>query len=134
MRRGRLLRRWRRWGGPLAGGLAVGALAASGAWWLAAPVALAAAVCAFLPDLVRGWRTVGRFGAAERASRRARRLIAQAPPGALATRLAVQAYRDAAAAEDDDLGRLAGMRQAAQLAQAACRETAPPRAEPPRAR
>jgi hypothetical protein len=71
---------------------------------------------------VRGWRTVGRFRAADRAALQARRLIAQAPPGTPATRLALRAYRDAAAAEGDDLARLAGMRQAAQLARTARRE------------
>jgi hypothetical protein len=121
MARRELARRWARWGRLLAALLLVGAVAAAGAWWLAAPALLLAVVAAFLPDLVRGWRTVGRFRAADRAALQARRLIAQAPPGTAATRLALRAYRDAAAAEDDDLGRLAGMRQAAQLARTARR-------------
>jgi hypothetical protein len=120
-RRG-LVRRWIRWARLLAAALVAGAVAAAGAWWLAPPVILAAALAAFLPDLIRGWRTVGRFTAAERAARQARGLIAAAPVDASATALAVRAYREAAAAEDDDLARLAGMREAAQLARAARRQ------------
>jgi hypothetical protein len=122
-RRG-LVRRWIRWVRLLAAALLAGAVVAAGAWWLAPPVILAAALTAFLPDLLGGWRTVGRFAAAERAARQARGLIAAAPVDAAGTALAVRAYREAAAAEDDDLARLAGMRQAAQLARAACRRRA----------
>ncbi|MDX6647744.1 MAG: hypothetical protein QOK40_3471 [Miltoncostaeaceae bacterium] len=123
MGRRRLVRRWKLWGRALAGALLVGAVVAAGAWWLVAPTVLVAVLGAFFPDLVHGWHTVGRFGAAERAARQARRLIAAAPPDATATWLAARAYQDAAAAEDDDLARLAGMRQAAQLARAAARNT-----------
>jgi hypothetical protein len=118
----RLVRRWTWWVRLLAAALLAGAVIAAGAWWLAPPLILAAALAAFFPHLLRGWRTVGRFGAAERAARQARRLIAAAPADATSTALAVRAYRDAAAAEDDDLARLAGMRQAAQLARAAHRQ------------
>jgi len=122
-RRG-LVRHWTRWARLLAAAALAGAVIAAGAWWLAPPVILAAVLTAFLPDLLRGWRTVGRFSAAERAARRARAAIAAAPAGAPGTLLAVRAYHDALAAEDDDLARLAGMRQAAQLARSATRQVA----------
>ncbi len=120
-RRG-LVRRWTRWARLLAAATLAGAVIAAGAWWLAPPVILAAVLAACLPNLLRGWRTVGRFTAAERAARRARAAIAAAPAGAPGTALAVRAYYEAAAAEDDDLARLAGMRQAAQIATAAKRQ------------
>src|SRR5947208_753741 len=123
VRRG-LVRRWIRWARLLAVAVVGGAVVAAAASWLAPPAILAAALAAFLPDLLRGWRTVGRFAAAERAASRARGLIAAAPADAIGTALAVRAYREAAVAEDDDLARLAGMRQAAQLARAASRQRA----------
>jgi hypothetical protein len=120
-RRG-LVARWTPWARLVAAAALAAAVIAAGAWWLAPPVVLAAVLTAFLPHLLRGWRTVGRFTAAERAARHARAAIAAAPAGAPGTLLAMRAYRDAVAAEDDDLARLAGMRQAAQLARSATRQ------------